>query len=206
MSTRKNRMGSRKSTSAKISRIPKTISTRRSSATDIDERVLTGPYGVISSTAGGIIAPTAVSSGFVFTNGTEFASYAARYSEYRIRAMRMYFMACHPTNVPTATTTADHGAIFVGQSEQGPVVGSGQQVMSLFRRRVISTSKSFIAHADWSRNPNAQLWNAVGAIVVAANNFSIQWGTPAFANNAIVASTDYYSCFLEWDVQFRGQQ
>jgi hypothetical protein len=147
-----------------------------------------------------------VSSGFVFTNGTEFASYAARYSEYRIKRMRMHFIATHPTNVPTATDTADHGAIFVGQSEQGPVVGSGQQVMSLFKRQVHPTSQSFIFHSDWSQNPNAKLWNAVGAIVVAANNFSIQWGTPAFANNAVVASTDYYSCFLEWDVEFRGQQ
>lgn len=188
-----------------IVRIPRTISTRRSAAPDIDERICTGPYGVITSTAGGVIAPTAVSSGFVFTNGTEFASYAARYSEYRIKAMRMHFMACHPAQVPTATITGDHGAIFVGQSEQGPVVGSGQQVMSLFRRKVHSTSKSFVAYADWSRNENAKLWNAVAAIVPAANNFSIQWGTPTFANNAIVASTDYFSCFLEWDVQFRGQ-
>jgi len=202
MLSRKNKMGPRSASARNRNR---QVSGRRTVATDTEIRVCTGALGVITTTAAGIIAPTAVASGAVFGSSTEFASYAARFDQYRVKKLKIYFIACHPEQVPTATDTADHGALFVGQSEMGAVVGTGQQVMSLYKRQVRPTYASFSFTGTWDRNPNCKLWSQTNAVPAGTNQFSVQWGTPAFANNAVVASTDYFSLFAEWTVEFRGE-
>jgi len=183
------------------------IAKQRNFDTPITRRTITAPVGVeIATTAGGIVAPTYVSSGFAFTNGQEFASYAARFSEYRVRQMTCHFIACHPAQVPTATVGADHGVIYLGQIEDQVTAATGSLVLAYYGREVRPTYQSFRKTVTWDRNPNAKLWNPVGAAIPAGNTFGIEYGTQPFATNPLIASTTYFVQVTEFEVEFRGEQ
>jgi hypothetical protein len=160
----------------------------------------------LATTAGGVITAAYQSSGFVFTNAQEFGSFSARYSQYRVKWIKLSFFACHPAQVPTAGVTADHGIILVSTNEENIIAASGPLVMAGRNRRLEPTYKSFTYTATWAGNPDAKLWNPTTAQIPTANSFAIQYGTPLFATNPLVASTTYYAVTTEWCVQFRGEQ
>jgi len=166
---------------------------------DIIVKKLTLPGGVISSGAGGAIAVTTQPSGSVQSDpATEWASFAARYQQYRVRAFRI--VNCPVNTVNTATI--NHGQLFISDSLGSSTPGSAAQILSDERAVIVSTAEKWVYVADWSRNPNAKLWNPTSAIIPTANTYSISLGSTA----TLSVNTPYLNVSYEYMVEFRGSQ
>jgi len=152
----------------------------------------------ISSSAGGTISVVSVNSASVI-NGTEWASFAARYQQYRVRAIKLTIRPVYPVN----TATVNHGVYYVSDYIGSAVPTSGAQVLSDEQGSTFDTNNSFTFAADWSRNPNAKLWNPTTAAPPTANQFGIAIGSPT---GLLSVSTTYGYWTSEFVVEFRGSQ
>jgi len=154
----------------------------------------------LSSNAGGSIPITAFTTDTVRSNpATEWASFAARYQAYRVRAMRVQFIATHPTVDAVATS---HAALIVSDSTQGQTPTSTGQVFADERSIVRETFRRFSYTTDWSRNPNAKLWNPTNAAIPVANQFQVN----VITLGTLANSTLYYELIFEFDVELKASQ
>jgi hypothetical protein len=168
---------------------------------DVIVKRLTLPGGLLTSGAGGIIAVDSISSTTVQSGpATEWASFAARYQQYRVRAMRVVNKAVLPVNTATIT----QGSLFVSDYIGSSSPASSAQVLSDERAVVHSTAKDWVYQASWSRNPNAMLWNPTSAAVPVANQFGVAIASSSAP--ALTVNTTYGSYTLEYVVEFRGSQ
>jgi len=170
-------------------------------AGDVIVKRMTFPDGPITTSAGGLIVTATISDSTVQSSpASEWASFAARYQQYRVRAMRLIAKACFPVN----TSTITHGSLFLADyiGSSGPTTPA--QVLSDERGKVVDTYKDFVYEVDWSRNPNAKLWNPTSAVIPVANTFGIAYASQA--TPVLAAAANYFSATLEWLVEFRGSQ
>jgi hypothetical protein len=155
----------------------------------------------LATGAGTVIAVTSLTSGNVQNfPATEWASFAARYQQYRVRAIRVLAKATQP--VQTATLT--HSNLYRGDYIGASAPGSAAQVLSDENVRVNATAKDFTDVVTWSRNPNAKLWNPTSAVVPTANQFA--WVCASTTTPPLTTATTYYAYTAEWEVEFRGSQ
>jgi hypothetical protein len=135
----------------------------------------------------------------------EWASFAARYQQYRVKALSVTFYMFEPVNGPTTPYVVSD---YIGTS----VPGSATQIISDERCVVRAPggqqgASMFVFETDWSRNPNAKLWNPTSAAVPAANTYGI-----AFASHPQAPASTGGGAVLQlvtttaWLVEFRGSQ
>lgn len=180
---------------------------REASEGDVIVKKLTLPSQSISTTAGAIIAvTTTVTSGLVQSNpATEWASFAARYQQYRVRKVRVRMMPVFPGSGNVAAGSTCAGQLYVSDYIGSSAPTSAAQVLSDEGSRVFSTSKVVNYVTTWARNPNAKLWNPTSAVVPTANEYGVAWASSTVAT-AMAASQLYFSYDVEWTVEFRGSQ
>jgi len=174
---------------------------------DIIVKRLTIPGSVISSSAGGVIVVTilAQASQVQSLPASEWASFAARYQQFRVRSVRVIAEPVFPgSGTPIAAATTGHSTLYVSDFIGSSNPGTAAQVLSDEGAVILSTSKRVDFMTTWARNPNAKLWNPTGAALPVANGFSIVAATNSTA--ALVASASYYTTSLVWEVEFRGSQ
>jgi len=165
----------------------------------VKRMTLTGT--LLTSTAGGVISTTLFPTSQVESAPAhEWASFAARYQQYRVRAIRLSGKAVLPVN----TATVIHGALFMADYIGSSSPSSAAQVFSDERGKCVATCKDFVYEADWSRNPNAKLWNPTSAAVPTANLFGI--AVASDASQTLSVSTTYYVVEQEFVVELRGSQ
>jgi len=162
---------------------------------------MTYPGETLATGAGTSIAVTSFSSGVVQAlPATEWASFAARYQQYRVRALRVRGKAINPIQDGTHT----HGVLVRGDFIGTSAPATAAQVLSDEMSKENCTCKDFQDIVTWQRNPNARLWNPTGAVIPSANTFS--WVCASIATPALTTATTYYAVVLEWEVEFRGSQ
>jgi hypothetical protein len=173
---------------------------------DIISKRLTLPAGQIASTAGGIIAlATAATAAFVQASpASEWASFAARYQQFRVRSVTLIMEPRFPASGTPITVVGSHGALFVADFIGASVPGTAAQLLSDEAAVVTNTSKKVVFTVDWTRNPNARLWNPTGAALPVANSYGI--AVAGSAGSTLAVSTAYFDTILMWDVEFRGSQ
>jgi len=154
---------------------------------------------VLATGAGTAIAVTPVSSGTV-TGSTEWASFAARYQQYRVRALRVRGKAVNPVETATIVHSVLYRGDFIGSSTPG----TAAQVLSDENAKEVCTCRDFEDTVTWARNPNARLWNPTTAAVPTANLFN--WVCASPSTPALTTATTYYATVFEWEVEFRGSQ
>jgi hypothetical protein len=155
----------------------------------------------LATGAGTVIPITSVSStGCQTAPATEWASFASRYQQYRVRAIRV----TGKTVQPVQTATVSHSVLYRGDYIGGSVPGTAAQVLSDERVKFVGTDKDFTDVVTWKKNPNAKLWNPTSAAIPSANVFSWVCASPALP--ALTTATTYYALVLEWEVEFRGSQ
>jgi len=155
---------------------------------------------VLATGGGTAIAVTALSSGDVRSIATEWASFAARYQQYRVRAIRVTGKAIQP--IQTATIT--HSVLYRGDFLGASTPASAAQVLSDERVRLSTTDDDFSQIVTWRGNPNAKLWNPTSAAIPTANLFNWVCASPALP--VLTTATTYYAVVYEWEVEFRGSQ
>jgi hypothetical protein len=156
---------------------------------------------VLSTGAGTVILVTTVGSGAVFTvPAAEWASFSARYQQYRVRKIVIRGKAINPVQSATITHSALYRGDFIGNATPA----SAAQVFSDENMKICTTCEDFVDVVTWERNPNARLWNPTTAAIPIANSFS--WVCASPATPALTTATTYYALTLEWEVEFRGSQ
>jgi len=151
--------------------------------------------------AGTVIPVTQVSSGFVQGfPATEWASFAARYQQYRVRAIRISAKATQPVQ----TAAIAHSVLYRGDCIGASVPTSAAQVLSDENVKEVATCKDFNDIVTWARNPNARLWNPTSAAIPVANSFS--WVCASTTAPPLTTATTYYAYTVEWEVELRGSQ
>jgi hypothetical protein len=136
------------------------------------------------------------------TPATEFASFAARYQQYRVRSMTLVTKAIHPT---TDTLMINHSTMYVSDFIGTSAPTSGAQVLADERAKQFSTARDWSFSVSWDRNPNAKLWNPTSAVIPAANSY----GVALCSNPALPLSTvaiDVFSLAILFEIELRGSQ
>lgn len=177
---------------------------------DMITKRLTLPLGTVVSTAGGVIAvdTTTDTTQVQTAPASEWASFAARYQQYRVRAVTLILTPAYPASgspVAGVSPQGAHSALYVGDFIGTSVPASAAQILSDEGSVVLSTCKDVRYTVTWARNPNAKLWAPTTGAVPAANSYGV-----AFASNAtagtLAISAAYYTRTIVWDVEFRGSQ
>jgi hypothetical protein len=173
-----------------------------SGAGDMIVKRMTFPVAsTIATTGGGVISLDSISSATVEQNpASEWASFAARYQQYRVRAVKLIAKAMNPVQ----SSTVIHGALYVGDYIGSSTPSSIAQVLSDESAKVFNTYSDWTYEVDWSRNPNAKLWNPTSAVIPTANLFGITFGSQAVP--ALSATTNYFALTIEYLVELRGSQ
>jgi hypothetical protein len=157
--------------------------------------------GQLSSNGGGVIPVVGFTTAEVQSlPAYEWASFAARYQQFRIKAISLTLMPYYNMSYSMGPTPLLNLAIgdYLGTS----VPGSLQQVLA-DESTVLWLSDRLHSHAvNWVRNPNAKLWNPTSAALPAANTYAICLASL----NAVSVSTAFFSYVIEWEVEFRGAQ
>lgn len=161
------------------------------------------PLAGIVTSASGVLPVTTYVSGLVQSSpATEWASFAARYQQYRVRKITLVTKASHPTS---DTVLTEHCTIYASDFIGSSTPSSAAQVLADERNSQFSSAKDWSKVASWDRNPNARLWNPTSASVPVANEFGI-----AIASNFLTplaaAGVQILSPALIFEVEFRGSQ
>jgi hypothetical protein len=156
--------------------------------------------GAYSTSGASILGVQLISSSSVESDpAAEWASFAARYQQYRVKALSVTFVMsgqCTPYVVSDyiGTSTPSSAAQII--SDERCVVRSYQGIQG---------GTMFVFETDWNRNPNAKLWNPTSASLPSANTYGI-----AFASHpqavAPGGSTLIFQTTTAWLVEFRGSQ
>jgi len=156
---------------------------------------------ILATGAGTTIAPFSVSSsGPEQFPATEWASFSARYQQYRVRAIRITGKAIQPIQ----TATISHSVLYRGDFIGASTPTTAAQVLADENVKEVATNKDFRDIVIWERNPNARLWNPTSAAIPVANTYSWVVASPTLP--ALTTATTYYALVVEWEVEFRGSQ
>jgi hypothetical protein len=171
-----------------------------SNAGDSIVKRLTFP-SILATGAGTAIPVTQFTSGGVQSlPATEFASFAARYQEYRVRAIRITGKAV----LPIQSATAAHSALYVADVMGALAPSSSTQILSDERCTFNPTFRDFRKTINFNGYPNAQLWTATNVPIPTQNQYQIVCASAPLP--VMTTATTYYSVIEEWDVEFRGSQ
>jgi len=155
----------------------------------------------LATGAGTVVAVTQYNSGEVQAlPATEWASFAARYQQYRVRAIRVTGKAVQPVQ----SATISHAALYRGDFIGSATPASAAQVLSDERVKTCGTDRDFTDVVTWRKNPNARLWVTTTTAIPAANQYA--WVCASPVTPALTTATTYYAIVVEWEVEFRGSQ
>jgi len=117
----------------------------------------------------GVLLNTVVGTGVIgvgtFNSGecqsapaSEFASFAARYQQYRVRSLKLVGKAMHPT---CDAVVSQHSCLYLSDFIGSSAPSTAAQVLSDEGSRQVETCKDFTFSTTWARNPNAKLGSDV---------------------------------------------
>jgi hypothetical protein len=150
------------------------------------------------ATGGGTAIPLTSQLSGDASSSSEFASFAARYLQYRVRRLRITGKATQP--VQTATVT--HSALVRGNFVGATAPASTASIVSSESFKSNGTHSDFEHVVTWDGIPDAKLWQPTSAAIPAADQFGIVFAS--IASPAMTTATTYYVLFAEWEVEFRG--
>lgn len=174
---------------------------RNNDSADIIVKRMTIPSQQLSSSAGGIIGVNEITAAMAQSNpASEWASFSARYQQYRVRSVKLVASPRYPA----ATPSNGHSQLYVSDFIGTAAPTSAAQVLSDERAKAVSTSRPFEYMVTWNRNPNAKLWNPTSAALPQANSYGIS--VCSSANASMPVSTVIFDTYYEYEVELRGSQ
>lgn len=157
----------------------------------------------IAPAAGGSWNGTGVISTAGASSTTEWGSFAARYSEARVVAIKAHFVPTYPVGYVAASsgsTAYVSGRLAIGTDRSGAYTAptSIQSALSLQNSRLVATHEPFVYEVR-ATDLEDQLFTSTTAAVPAY--YRMLFGT----DNTIAGSANtVYNIFVEYMVQFRG--
>jgi hypothetical protein len=158
---------------------------------------------VITSNSSNAIPVTSFTTASVqSTPAAEWASFAARYQQFRVKSISLILMPYYNTSFLSSTGQCEVVCLAIGDYLGSAVPASNTQVISDENTVFRIADKCIVHSVTWARNPNAKLWNPTSAALPTANNFAIVLASL----NVITNGYNYFTYIVEWDVEFRGAQ
>lgn len=169
-------------------------------------RIIT-QIGTISTSAAGYIPLQKIETNSVAT-WSDFASIASRFSEYRVKALRVRWYPL-VNNSPAATNTYTVvpppspiiGAVYNNASGYG----SANTLLQGAENQLWEVGRKVDKSVDWSGNPDAKLWTETTTQIPFAQSFGIQLQDTAIGPASAV-STVYFRFIYQAEVEFRLSQ
>jgi len=171
-------------------------------AGDVLVKKMTIANGSIAATAGSLVAVTNFSSSLVESApATEWASFAARYQQYRVKKMRLILTPWdNVSQNGIVNEMTMYSADFIGST----VPGSAAQVLADESSSIFTSFSKHVKSASSKRNLNADLWNPTNAAIPVANQYGI--AIASSTTGGAVAAGTVFTYTIEFIVEFRGSQ
>lgn len=155
----------------------------------------------VATTAGGVVS-LQLSSTSVNSTASEWASFAARYIDYRVLKMKVSYLPIRVVNTQngaTALSLVPGGVVAADPSGSAfPTTLATGWVLEASKLHQLSKSWSYAVRASQEEH---MIFNPTSASIPAANRFAI---VGIFGGGD--ASTTYGNFFYEWWTEFRGSQ
>jgi hypothetical protein len=150
----------------------------------------------ISTTAGGLLLATTLASSSAASAASDFASYAALFTSYRVKAVKTTLLPYFPVPLFNGVGTVVVPPSIASSEFRGGLGGATyQSIADGAKSRFLSGYKSYALTADYSKDNDAQLWTPTTSAIPAAESYGILamgTATAATANTAIwVANPEY---------------
>jgi len=206
MKSSKNNTKQRKSSKRDLEKARKIRIIREIDNAGAQQRIVSRTFtsqSTITSTAGGVLPLTSFNSGAVQTlPATEWSSYSGRYSEYRVKAMKVSIFPTRRANVSGATTNppAFVACASYASNNAGTTVAS---ILSAADGTAYDGYRPFTVTTDNSGNVDARDWTATTGSITAADTYGIILAFPQTPLQD--ASYVYFWALTEWLVEFRTQ-
>lgn len=159
---------------------------------------LHGSGTLLGSGAGTSLPVTPYYSNSV-TSCIEWGSYAARFQEFRVKAVHIRAIP----KFPQAYSGVAHSVVAWAHQENNTSAITAASILAADGVRVGSTTKAIVLTTTWSENNNAKLWTAIATTLPAANVFGMVIGSPSTAS-AITTGSTFYNVIDSYDVEFRA--
>jgi hypothetical protein len=131
---------------------------------------------------------------------TEWASYAARYQQYRVKSFKVTFF---PTQVVNTIATNFIGVLYTSKFISTNIPTSAAMIIADNESRCFSTNKQFSYTCTWDRNPNAKLWSPTNAAIAADRRYGIAWCSNTNVN-ILQANSILFVYNQEFEVELEG--
>lgn len=140
-----------------------------------------------------------------FPSGS-WASYAARYGQYRVREMAIH---CKPTlKTNSCIGVAPYNLLSVmyfSEFQSTNIPTSAGVICADSKFKQFSTGSSFTYKANWDRNPNAKLWSPTNAAIPVDRRYGIAYCSHTNVN-LLPVNTILYCFTMEFIVEFADPQ
>jgi hypothetical protein len=168
---------------------------------DITVKRMTVGSQVLTTSAFGIIGVTTNLQSDQCSQfpSTEWASYAARYDQYRVRKMTLYFK---PTLVSTVPATNLLSVMYFSDFISTSIPTSAAQIIADSHFQQFSTGKEFQFTTTWDRNPNAKLWSPTSAAIPALSRYGVAFCSHTNVN-LMPINTIIYCYLMEFEVELK---
>lgn len=130
---------------------------------------------------------------------TEWASYSARFGQYRVKSMTLRFRPCFTVN---SVATNLLSVMYFSEFSSTSIPTSAAQIIADSKFRMCSTGKEINYTATWARNPNAQLWNPTSAAIPAASRYGVAFCSHTNVN-LLPINTIIYTYLMEFEVELK---
>jgi len=160
---------------------------------------------IVSTGATGIVAVTTdLQSDYCQSlPSTEFASYAARFGQYRCIAMTLRVFPCIPS--PTGGINLSAGALYFCDFIATTIPTLAINVLSDRGSKVFSSAQKFTYRVSGGKYANTKLWTPTSTAIPAANRFGI-----AYCSNASIQimpiTTQLLTMIVEHEIEFSQAQ
>jgi hypothetical protein len=137
---------------------------------------------------------------------TEWASYAARFQQYRVRRMRLHFDPCLNVNSVAGVASLNLlSVLYFSDFDSTSIPTSAAQIIADAKFRKYSTCKSFTFTSNAERNPNAKLWSPTNAAIPALSRFGIAFCSHTNVN-LLPINTIIYTYLMDFEVELQHPQ
>jgi len=161
-------------------------------------RRCTFPFAITSS-GGGVVATIVISSGISTTPATEFASISARYTTYRVLAIKMTYVPRIVVNTTTAAAVV--GPLIVGYDPSGLLAAPTTYSAALaLRSKVMCSFKPWKATIKASEEDHL-LWTESAVTIPTTNRFQMLITGLNQPTSATIGDL-----FIEYTAEWRGAQ
>lgn len=187
----------------KVGKSNKSTLSRELKDTVLMRRITT--QSTLSASAGGSLVMSNHNSDEARTNGSQFATYAAVYSAFRVRRITFELYPCAPTStgdVANASVPIYHSILGLAPYYgDGPAPTTIDDLLSNPRCKIVPTYQVAKYTANVGDFNDGKLFSPVNAAMASSDIFAIYFCGPA---GVFTANYKYYHVVIIWDVEFKS--